>query len=87
MELIKIDPVPVWKFFEIPEDAVEWCKKRANKKGVRSQEGLYWKRAAAFLETVKVCTVDKLPERDFDWMLKLRVQFENDLRHGKVENN
>jgi len=87
MELMKIDPVPVWKFFEIPEDAIERCEKRAHKKGMCSQEGLYWKRAATFLQTVRASTVDKLPERDFDWMLKLRVQFEKDLNPGKSQNN
>ena len=76
---MKIDPVPVWKFFEIPDNAVELCRKQARKKGLPSGESQYWKRAATFLEAVKASTVDKLPERDFDWMLKLRVQFENEM--------
>jgi hypothetical protein len=79
MPFMKIDPIPVWQFFDIPEDAIELCYKLSSASEVPSQESQYWKRAAQFLKAVKARTVDNLPERDFDWMLKLRVQFEKEV--------
>ena len=75
---MKIEPVPVWAFFEIPENAVELCHRLAKEKDQQSIDSNYWQRAAHFLEEVKSNTIDQLPERDFDWLLKLRVQFERD---------
>ena len=75
---MKIDPIPVWQFFEIPENAIEICNQLAKSTKEQVEDGLYWQRAANFLSSVKLNTVDQLPERDFDWMLKLRVQFEHE---------
>ncbi len=76
---MNIDPIPVWAFFEIPSNAVEVCKKLAQIKKTNAEESSYWQRAASFLVNVKSTTVDELKERDFDWMIKLRVQFEKDM--------
>ena len=75
---MKIDPVPVWTFFEIPENAIELCHRLAKENNQELKDNKYWQRAARFLEEVKLNTVDQLPERDFDWLLRLRVQFERD---------
>ena len=75
---MKIDPVPVWTFFDIPENAIELCQRFAQKKDEQLIDRDYWQRAARFLQAVKSNTVDQLAERDFDWLLKLRVQFERD---------
>ena len=73
---MNIDPIPVWAFFEIPANAVEVCNKLAQNKKTDAEESTYWQRAASFLANVKLTTVDELQVRDFDWMIKLRVQFE-----------
>jgi hypothetical protein len=73
-----IDPIPVWTFFEIPANAVEVCKKLAQRKKTNAEESMYWQRAASFLVNVQSTTVDELKGRDFDWMIKLQVQFEKD---------
>ena len=72
------DPMPVWKFFEIPTNVIDICLELAKKQVDNTKEQYYWHRAAEFLETVKSQTTDQLIERDFDWMLKLRVFFEKD---------
>ena len=87
-----IDPIPVWAFFEIPANAVEVCKKLAQTKKTNAEESKYWQRAASFLANVKSTTVNELHIRDFDWMIKLRVQFEKDdeavdLRSKTAEND
>jgi hypothetical protein len=87
-----IDPIPVWAFFEIPANAVEVCQKLAQNKKTNADESSYWQRAASFLTNVKSTTVDELQDRDFDWMLKLRVQFEKydegmNLRSKTAEND
>jgi hypothetical protein len=75
---MKVDPIPVWQFFEIPDNGLELCDEIANEYPGGSRENIYWQRAGEFLEKVKVQTIDQLNERDFDWMLKLRVLFEKD---------
>ncbi len=81
---MNIDPIPVWKFFEIPDNAVELCLQLANKKPAASNESNFWHRAAEFLEKVESQTADQLEERDFDWILKLRVLFEKDEEVAKI---
>jgi len=81
---MKTDPIPVWKFFEIPNNGIELCLEIAKEYINDTRERLYWQRAAEFLEKVKSKTADQLDERDFDWMLKLRVMFEKDETVKKV---
>jgi len=81
---VKTDPIPVWEFFEIPHNGIEICHELVKKKADNSNEKLFWKRAAAFLAKVKLQTADQLVERDFDWMLNLRVLFEKDEEVAKV---
>lgn len=81
------DPIPVWKFFEIPSNAIEICIELVKKHPDNSKEQLYWQRAAEFLEKVKTQTTNQLTERDFDWVLKLRVLFQNDEEVRKVRIN
>ena len=83
---MNIDPIPVWIFFQIPDDAVDICIKLAQSK-TNAEEGSYWERAASLLSKVKSTTVDELTERDFDWMIKLRVQFETDEEIAKLRSN
>lgn len=75
---MKTDPIPVWKFFEIPENGVEICVEISREFPENSRESDYWQRAREFLGKVKNQTTDQLNTRDFDWMLKLRVLFEKD---------
>jgi hypothetical protein len=82
---MRIDPVPVWKFFDIPENALAICRHLAESRNGQSSDSIYWQRAASFLESVKSHTVDELPERDFDWMLKLRVEFEKNEEIAKLK--
>ena len=72
------DPIPVWQFFQIPHNSIEICHELAKKHADSIIEKRYWQRAAKFLDHVKSQTTDQLIERDFDWMLKLRVHFEKD---------
>lgn len=81
---MKTDPIPVWKFFEIPDNAVELCLHLAKEKPAASNESNFWHRAAEFLENVKSQTANQLEERDFDWILKLRVLFEKDEEIAKI---
>ena len=80
------DPIPVWKFFEIPSNAVDICFELAKKHAENSREKLYWHRAGKFLKRVKSQTTSQLIERDFDWMLKLRVHFEKDEEVAKIKS-
>ena len=82
-----LDSIPVWAFFEIPANAVEVCQKLAQCKKTDAEESSYWQRAASFLMNVKSTTVDDLQERDFDWMIKLRVQFEKYDEFVNVNSN
>lgn len=81
------DPIPVWKFFEIPPNSIEICLKLAKIQSDNSKTQLHWLRAAEFLEKVKLQTTNQLSERDFDWMLKLRVLFEKDETVLKVKSD
>jgi hypothetical protein len=81
---VKTDPIPVWKFFEIPHNGIEICQQLAINQADNSKEKQFWHRAAALLAEVKSQTADQLIERDFDWMLKLRVMFEKDEEVAKV---
>ena len=83
---MNIDPIPVWKFFEIPDNAVELCLQLAKEKPAASNESNFWHRAAEFLENVKSQTANQLEERDFDWILKLRVLFEKDEEIAQVRS-
>jgi hypothetical protein len=83
---MKTDPIPVWKFFEIPPNGIEICLELAKNQPENSREKLFWHRAADFLENVKSQTTDQLVERDFDWILKLRVLFEKDEEVEKVKS-
>jgi hypothetical protein len=80
------DPIPVWKFFEIPSNAIDICFELAKKYTENSPEKLYWRRVGEFLKKVKSQTTNQLIERDFDWMLKLRVLFEKDEEVSKVKS-
>jgi len=75
---VKIEPIPAWKFFEIPSNGIDICLELAKIHADNSKDKLYWHRAADFLNNVKLQTADQLSERDFDWILKLRVLFEKD---------
>jgi len=81
------DPIPVWKFFDIPQNAIDICHELAILKADKPEEKYYWQRAANFLENVKSQTANQLSERDFDWMLKLRVLFEKDEEVAKVKTS
>ena len=70
--------LPVWQFFQIPQDAIDHCHLLANKYESGSEQYAYWKRAAEFLQSVKSKSVDQLSERDFDWVLQLRVELEHE---------
>ena len=83
---MKTDPIPVWKFFEIPPNGIIICLELAKNHPDNSREYLFWQRAAEFLKNVKSQTADQLIERDFDWMLKLRVLFENDESVQRVKS-
>jgi len=84
---MKADPIQVWKFFEIPDNGIEICLELSKKNADKSKEKLYWQRAADFLENVKSQTADQLIERDFDWMLNLRVLFEKDESVQRVRSD
>ena len=75
---MKTDQIPVWVFFEIPENGIELSKKIAGEYPADSRESNYWLRVGKFLSRVKSQTADQLNTRDFDWMLKIRVLFEKD---------
>jgi len=83
---MNIDHIPVWKFFKIPDNAVELCLQLAKEKPAASNESNFWHRAAEFLENVKSQTADQLEERDFDWILKLRVLLEKDEEIAQVRS-
>ena len=72
------DPIPVWKFLDLPDNGIELCKEIASEYQLDSRENTYWLRVGDFLNKVKFKTTDQLNTRDFDWMLKLRVIFEKD---------
>jgi hypothetical protein len=84
---MKTDPIPVWQFFEIPENGIDLCYELAKEYSEDSREKLYWLRAAEFLGKFKSQTADQLDERDFDWMLKLRVLFEKDETVAKIRSH
>ena len=63
---MKTDPIPVWKFFDIPHNAIDICHELAILKADKSDEKYYWQRAAKFLESIKSHTTDQLTERDFN---------------------
>ena len=72
------DQIPVWTFFEIPENGIELSRKIASEYPADSREHNYWLRVGEFLSKVKSQTTDQLNTRDFDWMLKIRVLLEKD---------
>ena len=83
---MKTDPIPVWQFFEIPDNGTELCLEIAKEYVHNSRERLYWDRAAEFLKKVRAKTADQLEERDLDWMLKLRVLLEKDETVQRVKS-
>jgi len=72
------DPIPVWQFFQIPHNSIEICHELSKIHADSINEKRYWQRAAEFLDKVRSQTTDQLIERDFDWMLQLRLHFEKD---------